>query len=98
VLTRLASHLEAIERKVDNTSVDLGKVQEQVDLAMTSLSLVQDEQVHVSKQLKSLSVTPSMQAGDGIMGSTPTSISSASASMKTPPTPPQSPLPSNCIL
>jgi hypothetical protein len=33
-------HLEAIERKVDSTAADLGKVQDKVDLVMTSLSRV----------------------------------------------------------
>jgi hypothetical protein len=38
VLTKLAAHLEAIERKVDLTTADLGKVREKVDLTMSSIA------------------------------------------------------------
>jgi hypothetical protein len=43
VLTKQAAHLEAIKRKVDLTTADLGKVHEKVDLAMSSISVVQEE-------------------------------------------------------
>jgi hypothetical protein len=40
VLTRLAPYLDAIECMVDGTLADFRKVQEKVDLAMKSVSLV----------------------------------------------------------
>jgi hypothetical protein len=54
-LTKLTSQLESIEKKVDRNSADLGTVREKVNLAMTSISLVQEEQAHVARQLKSTS-------------------------------------------
>jgi hypothetical protein len=54
-LVRLAVHLDAIERKVDLTTTDWGKVHNKVDLTMSSLSIVQEEQVQVHKQLKTMS-------------------------------------------
>jgi hypothetical protein len=41
VLSKLALQLESMECKVDGTTTDLEKVQEKVDLAMTSISIVQ---------------------------------------------------------
>jgi hypothetical protein len=54
VLSKLALQLESMECKVDGTTTDLEKVQEKVNLAMTSISIVQEEQVQVVKQLKSI--------------------------------------------
>jgi hypothetical protein len=39
-LSKLARQLESIERKVGGTTSNLEKVQEKVDLAMTSISIV----------------------------------------------------------
>jgi hypothetical protein len=35
--------LESIEKKVDGTTMELGMVREQVNLAMTSISMIQEE-------------------------------------------------------
>jgi hypothetical protein len=44
-LSALTEKLTSLEKKVDSYGGDLGKVQEKVDLAMQSISLVQQEQV-----------------------------------------------------
>jgi hypothetical protein len=90
VLVKLFAHLEVIERKVDSRVADLGKVQEKVDLAMTSLSLVRDERAQVTKQMNSLSGIASASASVGIMGASLTSTHSASVSTAPPPPPPPS--------
>jgi phage-related minor tail protein len=52
-LSTLTEKLASLEKKVDSYGGDLGKVQEKVDLAMQSISLVQQEQVQVAKTLRS---------------------------------------------
>jgi hypothetical protein len=52
-LSALTEKLASLEKKVDSYGGDLGKVQEKVDLAMQSISLVQQEQVQVAKTLRS---------------------------------------------
>jgi hypothetical protein len=44
-ITKLAKQLQSMEQKMDKFSGDLGVVQTKVDFAMTSISLVQQEQV-----------------------------------------------------
>jgi hypothetical protein len=80
--SQLTSQLASIEKKVDSTMVDLGKVQEKVNLA---ISKVQEEQVLAAKQLKP---TSSSMPGAGVMGPAPTQASSASVPMNSPPSPP----------
>jgi hypothetical protein len=46
-LSKLISQLQSIE-KVDGNAIDLLLVQEKVDLAITSISVVQEEQVLIS--------------------------------------------------
>jgi hypothetical protein len=84
VLTKLAAHLEAIERKVDLTTADLGKVREKVDLAMSSISVMQEEQVQVHKRLQTMSATTGASLGDGLMGPAPSSTSTAASSAPPP--------------
>jgi hypothetical protein len=40
--------LVVIERKVDSNATNMGQVREKVDLAMTTISAVQKEQVQVA--------------------------------------------------
>jgi hypothetical protein len=40
--------LVVIERKVDSNATNMGQVREKVDLAMTTISAVQEEQVQVA--------------------------------------------------
>jgi hypothetical protein len=87
ILTKLAAHLEAIERKVDLTTADLGKVREKVDLTMSSISVVQEEQVQVHKRLQTMSATTGACLGDGIMGPAPSSTSTASTAASSAPPP-----------
>jgi hypothetical protein len=47
---------------------DLGAVHTKVDLAMTSINLVQQEQVHVAKLVKANSASSSASAIEGVMG------------------------------
>jgi hypothetical protein len=44
-LAKLTSQLASIEEKVDTNATDQGLVKGKVDLAMTSINLVQEEQV-----------------------------------------------------
>jgi septation ring formation regulator EzrA len=68
VLSWLTSQLASIEKKVGSMAVGLSKVQEKVDLAMTTISLVQEEQVLVANQSRARSSSSSALGGDGIMG------------------------------
>jgi CII-binding regulator of phage lambda lysogenization HflD len=71
VLTKLASQLASIERKVDDNTADLSRVHEQVNLAMTSISQVQEEQALVTKQMKGTTGSTPTPEGAGIMGVVP---------------------------
>lgn len=51
-ITKLTEKLGSLEQKMDLYWTNLGKVHAKVDLAMTSISLVQQEQVNVVKVLK----------------------------------------------
>jgi hypothetical protein len=77
--TKLTSQLASVE-KVDKFGGDLGAVQTNVDLAMTPIHLVQQEQVQVqvSKLLKT-STMGTVASDSGIMGAPPGSSSSGSA-------------------
>jgi hypothetical protein len=57
-LSRLTSQLASIE-KVENTAINLGKVQEEVYLVLTTISSVQEEQVLMANQLLARSSTSS---------------------------------------
>jgi hypothetical protein len=57
-LSRLTSQLASIE-KVENTTINLGKVQEEVYLVLTTISSVQEEQVLMANQLLARSSTSS---------------------------------------
>jgi hypothetical protein len=81
--------LELIEKKVDGNSVELGTVREQVNLAMTSILLIQEEQVQVTQRLQSTAAPTVAQTGAGIMGAAPTGPSTSSGSNSMPPPPPQ---------
>jgi hypothetical protein len=50
-IAKLTEQLSFMEEKVDKFTDDLGTVQAKVDLAMTSISLVQQEQVNIAKLL-----------------------------------------------
>jgi hypothetical protein len=52
VLTKLMTHLKSIKRKVDTNISDLGMVWEKVELTMTSINMVQEDQVDFAKLLK----------------------------------------------
>jgi hypothetical protein len=83
-LTKLMSQLESIEKKVNNNSVDLGTVREKVNLVMTSISLVKEEEAQVARQLKSAPPPYGVPGGARIIGATPASASTASVGMRTP--------------
>jgi hypothetical protein len=91
VLSRPASQLESIETKVDSNQTDLRAMREQVNLVMASLSQVQEEHVHVMKQLKSAASSSSAPAGDGIMRVALASTSIPSVAMSSSPAPPPPP-------
>jgi hypothetical protein len=57
-LSQLTSQLASIE-KVENTAINLGKVQEEVYLVLTTISSVQEEQVLMANQLLARSSTSS---------------------------------------
>jgi CII-binding regulator of phage lambda lysogenization HflD len=67
-LTKLMSQLESIEKKVNNNSVDLGTVREKVNLVMTSISLVKEEEAQVARQLKSVPPPYGVPGGARIIG------------------------------
>jgi hypothetical protein len=80
VLSRLMTQLESIERKVDCNIADL----EKVDLAMTSLSGLQEEHVSVMKQLQMVAGARTTSTGDGILGPAPSVAASSSVGMNNP--------------
>jgi hypothetical protein len=63
----LTSQLASVEKKVDKFAGDPSVVQAKVDLVMTSINLVQQEQVHISKLLKT-SAASAAPSGSGVMG------------------------------
>jgi hypothetical protein len=67
-INKLTTQLASMEQKVDRFTGDLGMVQTKVDLEMTSINLVQQEQVQVTKLLKNNSQSVAASRGGGIMG------------------------------
>jgi hypothetical protein len=90
-LFRLTMQLESIERKVEGNAANLENVREKVDLAMTSLSKVQEEQVSVAKQLKTVAGAHGAPVGDGIMGLAPSATTYSFVGMISVPPPPPPP-------
>jgi hypothetical protein len=93
-ISKLNSQLAPVEKKVDKFVGYLGGVHAKVDLVMTSINLVQQEQVHVSKLLKT-SDAGAAPFNSVVMGAPPGSSSSGtiSTSMQ-----PQLPHPSALLL
>jgi hypothetical protein len=89
-ITKLAEQLQSMEQKMDKFSGDLGAVQTKVDLTMTSISLVQEEQVQVAKFIKSGASTSTSATNAGVMGPPPAGHSSSSSGGAPPPPPPLS--------
>ena len=92
-ITKLTEKLESLEQKVDAYGGDLGQVQAKVDLAMTSLSLVQQEQMNVVKTLRAAHGSGGPRHEAGVIGSFPGFSSASSVGMSTPPPPPPPPPP-----
>jgi hypothetical protein len=104
-LSTLTEKLASLEKKVDSYGGDLRKVQEKVDLAMQSISLVQQEQVKVAKTLRSQAGAAAMpHTSVGVRGSslwTPSAspgTSTSSLASHTPPRPPPPLPPSDNLL
>jgi hypothetical protein len=71
-IAKLTEQLSFMEEKVDKFTDDLGTVQAKVDLAMTSISLVQQEQVNIAKLLSVSAEGTSDTPSRGVMGASPT--------------------------
>jgi hypothetical protein len=65
-LFQLTLQLVSIENKVNNNTLDLGTVHEKVNLAMTSITLIQEEQVQVAQRLQLTSTPTGAPIGDVI--------------------------------
>jgi hypothetical protein len=96
-IAKLAEHLHSMEQKVDKFSGELSTVQTKVDLAMSSISLVQQEQVQVAKLLKSGAGASATVTSAGVMRPSPSGRASSSV-VDTPPPPPPPPPPSSQLL
>jgi hypothetical protein len=82
----LTEKLQSMEQKVDKFSGELGVVRTKVDLAMMSISLIQQEQVQVTKFIKAALSSSATSVDAGVMGPPPAGRAST-ASAGTPPPP-----------
>jgi hypothetical protein len=72
-ITKLTEQLTSMEQKADKFSGDLNTIQTKVDLAIQSIGLVQQEQVHVAKLLSSGVAGSTVQTPESVMGPFPSS-------------------------
>jgi hypothetical protein len=73
-----------MEKKIDKFSGDLAIIRTKVDLVVTSISLVQQEQVQVTKMLKSGVVGSATPAADNVMGAVPSGWASNTSADREP--------------
>jgi hypothetical protein len=87
-ISKLTEQLSSMEQKVDKFTGELGVVESKVDLAMTSITLVRQEQVNVTKFIKSGAGSTSSSGTEGVMGPPPTGpVPRASGAPSPPPHP-----------
>jgi hypothetical protein len=70
-IAKLTEHMSSMEKTMDMFSRDLGAIHTKVDLAITSINPVQQEQVQVAKLMKAGSVGFAASATEGVMEPSP---------------------------
>jgi hypothetical protein len=88
-LSTQTEQMLSLEKKVVSYGLDLGKVQAKVNLAMQSISQVQQEQVNIAKFLKlHMGDAQATQTESEVMGLSPGAPVASSAGLHQPPPPP----------
>jgi hypothetical protein len=91
-ISKLTEQLFSMEQKVDKFVRDLGAVKAKVDLVMTSITLVQQEQVNIANFIKSRAGSTSSSGTEGVMGPPPSGPAPQASGAPSPPPHPSSSL------